>query len=48
MVESKTHFDRIFKFAQFWSISSFASHDSRGFQLTPNGLEFVKKGYGDS
>ena len=45
MVESENSFDMLFKFAQEWSISSFASHDSRGFQLTPNGLEFVKKGY---
>ena len=38
----------LFKFAQFWQISSFASHDSRGFQLTPNGIEFENKVYGES
>ena len=29
-----------------WQKSSLASHDSRGFQISPNGPEFERKWYG--
>ena len=31
-----------------WENSSLTSHDSRGFQISPNGLEFESKWYGES
>ena len=30
-----------------WANSSLTSHDSRGFQLSPNGPQFEWKWYGD-
>ena len=31
-----------------WANSSLTSHDSRGFQLSPNDLEFERKWYGET
>ena len=42
------HFWKFWRNAQIGQNSSLTSHDSRGFQLSPNGPKLEKRWYGES